>query len=373
MSSNIERKTGSRLYKYLTSLVFTFLLMVVFTGSLQAGMTCEYCKKPITEGRYVQVDGKYYHADHFLCGRCGRKIGTSKYFHIDGKYVCENCYNRYYRPVCEYCRRPITDVFVEVDGKKYHQRCYNDHVALKCAICKRPIEGNYITDFWGNSYCRKHQDELHQCDYCGRLISKRTTGGGRTYPDGRHICGYCLQDVIKDRRTAERVMKDVIMYLGLKGITVENKGISLSLVDKPELADITGDRNGNHTGFVKYEGQSLLGKITKAKYDIYILDGMPRIDFIESVAHELMHVWQYSRGLLDQSPAWSEGSCNYASALVLGYFHGKRSDYNLQNLELNPDPIYGEGYRRVKRLVASRGVNGWLEALQKNRFFPSGY
>ncbi len=373
MTRPCDRNTSSGIGKYGLSVLLAILTIAVVGASIWAGMTCEYCKKPITEGAYIQVGGKFYHADHFLCGRCGEKIGTSKYYQIDGKYICEKCYNKYYRPVCGYCGRPITDQYIEFEGKKYHRDCYNDHVALVCAICKRTISGNYFSDYWGNSYCAAHRDELPQCDYCGRLISKRTTGGGKTYADGRHICGYCLQDVIDDSRSAERLMKDVIMYLGLKGITVEDKGIELHLVDKRELAKVTRDPNGNHTGFVKYKGESMLGVMTSRKYDIYILDGMPRIDFIESVAHELMHVWHYAHGLLDQSPAWSEGSCNYASALVLGFFPGERTDYNLHNLDLNPDPVYGEGYRRVKRLVISRGIPGWLEALRTNRDFPSGY
>jgi hypothetical protein len=53
---------------------------------------------------------------------------------------------------------------------------------------------------------------------------------------------------------------------------------------------------------------------------VYILHGMPRIDAIATLAHELTHVWQSVHGRLENDPAFAEGSCNYASYLVLGQY-----------------------------------------------------
>ncbi len=363
----------NRLCPEIRLVLLALFLVSLFPVMALGDMVCSYCGKPITQGNYIQVDGKYYHADHFLCGKCGKSIGAGQYYTEDGKYICTNCYEKYYRPVCAWCGKGIAGRYIEQNGKIYHADCYNENVAPQCRICGRAISGEYLKDYWGNYYCISHRGELDECDYCGRFISKRSTGGGTTYRDGRHVCGYCLQNAVSDKEHGRRILEEVAGHLKRFGIEISFKGITLYMVDKPTLVRIAKSPNGNHTGFVKYEGEGFLGITTKQKFDIYILEGMPLMDFIQSAAHELMHVWQYSNKILDNDAAWCEGSCNYAAFLVLGLFNDDHAGYLRDNMEKSPDPIYGEGFRRVKRLAEQKGNQGWLRLLKESINFPTGY
>jgi hypothetical protein len=107
--------------------------------------------------------------------------------------------------------------------------------------------------------------------------------------------------------------------------------------------------------------------------DNYLLYGMPRMEIINTVAHELAHVWQFNRGRFRNDRSWAEGSCNYAAYMVLGKYPGRESSFFRTGLMRDADPVYGEGFRRVKTLVDAEGSKAWLRYLSKNADFPKGY
>ncbi len=100
---------------------------------------------------------------------------------------------------------------------------------------------------------------------------------------------------------------------------------------------------------------------------------MPRIDAVSTLAHELAHVWQFRAGRLDNDEAFSEGSCNYASFLVLQRYGGRSAEYVIANLVDDRNDIYGEGFRRVRRYADAEGVAAWLERLRDSDRLPRGY
>ena len=59
--------------------------------------------------------------------------------------------------------------------------------------------------------------------------------------------------------------------------------------------------------------------------------------------------------------------------MVLKQIGGAEADYLIESLRKNSDPVYGEGFRRVERLVRARGADGWLEHLRTSKYFPAGY
>jgi hypothetical protein len=97
---------------------------------------------------------------------------------------------------------------------------------------------------------------------------------------------------------------------------------------------------------------------------VYLLNGMPRAQMAATAAHELMHVWQFRNSKLRQDPALSEGSCNFASYLVLRRIGGQDADYVIDGMLTDPDSIYGEGFRRVKAFAEKNGMPAWLRLLK---------
>jgi hypothetical protein len=106
---------------------------------------------------------------------------------------------------------------------------------------------------------------------------------------------------------------------------------------------------------------------------MYLLYGMPRMEIISTVAHELAHIWQFNQGQFKSARAWAEGSCNYAAYLVLARYPGRESSFFRVSLTRDGDDVYGDGFRRVKTLAEAEGARSWLHHLSRAPDFPSGY
>lgn len=325
------------------SAIFAALALLVLVSVLpvQAGeRVCQKCGGVI-EGAWVEVDGVYYHPDHFTCA---------------------------------YCRRPITGGYTMFDGLAYHTNCYERNVALRCAHCGDIINGEYLVDHWGNAYHPRHQRDATQCKYCGRFISDHLTWGGETYRDGRHICGLCVETAVSYDSEAAEVMDEVAAFLAEIGIVVDQSQIELHLIDLVQMQSKFGKQSHNLRGYVDYrEKSTFFGAVTQSKTDVYLLTGMPRLHAVATLAHELTHVWQYKHGQMENDPTFSEGSCNYAAFLVLLNYPGEETEYVVESLLADEDPVYGDGFRRVMSYAESVGTQNWLARLRENDKLPSGY
>jgi len=359
--------------RVLILLGLSFLLLLASLVSAGDKIRCAYCGQEITEGRYIQVDGKFYHENHFLCAACGKPIGTSDLVKADGKYYHASCYKAKAAPRCAFCFEPIQGQYVQYQGKNYHPECYEKNIALRCDFCGEIIEGEYYTNFWGDHYHAYHEGKVPECDYCGRLIGDLHNKGGVRYPDGRHVCDLCRLTTVDNLTMAQRLLQEAREHLRSYGIVIDQAEISLQLTTRDVIAKHLKTSGTSQTGFVKHHYSTRHGVVTDQSFDIYILTGMPRTYYLSTAAHELMHVWQNLNGPLENDEALCEGSCNYASRLVLESMGGAGAEYVLRNLELNGDPIYGEGYRRVARLVRNRGLDYLLNHLKLNKDFPEGY
>lgn len=237
-----------------------------------------------------------------------------------------------------------------------------------CSHCKTPISGSYFKDYWGNLYHGEHLNRVPRCRYCGRLLSDHLTRGGRTYPDGRVICGLCLPMAVTDLIRARELLRYVHDELDLLGIQIHPFKPKLHLIDRKKLRTL--DSSTETQGFAKLDRLAVNGRITRLAMEIYLLSGLPESSFITTAAHELMHIWLYGRNVPAKSPKMIEGSCNYASYLVLKRLKTPEAAYRIQELLNNPDPVYGGGFRRVHRLVESRGIPGWLNYIQRKNRLP---
>jgi hypothetical protein len=302
-----------------------------------------------------------------VCGKCGELI-TEAFFETQGVYYHPHCF------ACEYCGGPIKGAYTTYHGSNYHTTCFESSVAKRCALCNGVILGEYILDFWENAYHPSHRKDTEACEYCGRFIAPQTTGGGVRYSDGRFICNICRESAITEKDEAMLIMGEVARYLRLYGMDVELGEVDLHVVGLSEMQNKSGKGSYRLTGFTDYEeSKGLFGFGVKRRVDVYLLYGMPRIDVVSTLAHELAHVWQFRAGRLDNDEAFAEGSCNYAAYLVLQHYEGRKSEYIIENLIEDESDIYGDGFRRVKRYAEAEGINIWLERLREKDSFPGGY
>ncbi|MBB6479238.1 protein DA1 [Spirochaeta isovalerica] len=232
-----------------------------------------------------------------------------------------------------------------------------------CGYCKRPVTDQYFRDYWGNMYCAVHLNREPQCDYCGRLISRELTKGGMTYSDGRRICGLCKATSVDKEDKGLRLLQLVHDVLAFQGIEISPFKPEFYLIDRSRLKKL-GSKSETR-GFARYTKETVNGKVTDFRLMIYILKGMPESSFISACAHELMHIWFYSRGLTGLSPRLEEGSCNYAAYLILKTLNSPEAAYRIHELMEDRSPVYGKGFQKVLKMVEGHGVPYWLEYLQK--------
>lgn len=306
---------------------------------------CAHCGKPIS-GTYVEYDGYPYHRD---------------------------CYLERVAPRCAVCGQPLVGDWIEFDGQDYHQRCYEKAAALRCSYCGGIIEGEYLIDHWGNQYHKYHEDEIPTCSFCGRFLSGSEADDKRTFDGAHRICSACRSTAVTNEKLARRKLNEIGTMLSRIGVVIETDDIEFELVSREELAELLDHGVTNEFGLTQYKETTFWGSLREREFTIYILSGLPRMHFISTAAHELMHVWCYVNAPEEEEPQLVEGSCNYAALRVLQQVDDAMAGYVIRQIEEESDPIYGDGLRRVKRLVDNRGLEYWLQHLRFDPDFPIGY
>jgi Protein DA1/LIM domain len=352
---------------------FFFALVFALSYDIAYAGNCAYCGKKLGSDYHLIIEDKVFCPTHFKCASCNKSIGQAMYWKIEGKYYDKACYLSELAPKCGYCEVPIESQYLIIDNKKYHNTCYKLHVAPICAICFEPIVDPYFFDNWGNRWHQTHGKDSKRCEYCERLICK-ASNGGEEYRDGRSICGICKEDCIMDIDAANALMDTIRSGLEAFGIVIKREKIPVQLVDRNELMRSMARSEQRILGTTYYGEQSVLYGLVKSKQiHVKILYGLPRIVAVSIIAHELTHVWQYFHGRKKNRPDFCEGSCNYASYLILRDRPEPLKDSLIARMETEPDRDYGEGYRRVAKLVNARGIPAWIEALRKKDQFPEGF
>ena len=335
---------------------------------------CSYCGKLIDK-TYRQEGNKFYRPECFrkkkglVCAHCNRVLGST-WITASGKNYREECYKKFIQPKCPICKLPISQQFVEHENHKYHAHCYKNHKLPKCSVCSKPLDGTYLKDSWGNSYLEYHNGvKTPTCFSCNRVISAKTSNGGVRLNDGRNLCSFCNKyaivrpsQLVPHNRSARARLQKV-------GITGIPNNIKIQLVDQRELARLTNGLSyhiqGGMRGLTLSE-ETLVGKKrTGTQHTIYLLQHMATLELEGVLAHELIHVWLFENRI-KLTASETEGLCNLGNYLTYSQNPSPMAKHFLQTLNKDKDPIYGDGYRKMK---AKLDQLGWqkLLALVKRR------
>lgn len=211
--------------------------------------------------------------------------------------------------------------------------------------CRRllALDDGYA-DWSGQMICSSHDpSSATYCLSCRRFCnpSESINLGYGTY-----LCGICRDDIV-NKETASSIVeyiRDGYRKAGLGEIS----NWHLKVIDVPSMRAKYGDVNV--AGFATQTG---------SLFEVTVLRHLSRVAFANVLAHELLHIWQYNRNLSPES-SLSEGFCNMGSYYVLKHIATNEAHAFMEMLERNPDPIYGDGFRRVKS-VFDKG--GWEEVI----------
>ena len=303
------------------------------------------------------------------CAHCGKDI-KGDYLVYQGKNYHQVCFEEIV-PKCDQCGESLAgQEYIRTEKGKYHERCYLEHEALKCGICGRPLTGKYLEDYWGNRYHSHHEEELERCGYCSRLMSEAVTGGGYKYEDGRKICGICNESAVMQVEEAAVRGREVQRLLAANGISVDVSQIPIHLVDRKRLSILSGTDSPHEMGFCHSVTTTRNERIIAQTNDIYILYGLPERTFEGILAHEMLHAWMNLNVRREVSAKIAEGLANYCSYLIFSRYDDKIAEYLLSNLQDSDDPVYGDGYRAVKRSVERYGLGRVLESVKRDGRAP---
>ncbi|MCF7949988.1 MAG: protein DA1 [Spirochaetia bacterium] len=238
-----------------------------------------------------------------------------------------------------------------------------------CAVCGKTIQGRYIRDYWGNNYHSTHEQTHPACHYCGRLISKHSTGGGSRYSDGRMICALCRDRAIENKESGLAVLNEAHDLLEKHGILLRPFRPKFSLLDRQTLGKYS--KSGNELGFTHATRRTdSSGRILDLKIQVFILHGLPYEAFLATAAHELMHAWIHLNGRQDAARWFKEGSCNMAAYLALRSKRTLEADYQIEQMRRQTDRVYGRGFRKVLRFAQRRGTGAWLKSVRTAKRLP---
>ena len=379
-------------------MVFGILIVLLTCKDVSAkDLTCHRCKKPI-HGKYYSSKGLLFHEHCFTCGLCDKPINGDFTLNDYAPYH-PDCYLKTKNLVCAYCGKVLDRKWVEHEGERYHPSCYKNHVELHCdicglpingkyiehdgiyhdacykknklpacVVCLKPIEGRHLVDAWGSKAHTNHGGiDVKLCESCGRIISKQNSHGGMTYADGRIICGICLETAVTDQKRSSEEQITVTGIFSSVGIAGIPKNIPLNLVDLNGLKQQSdGMYNASSRGFTRSNRYTQPNGQLRTDHTIYILSGLPMIEFTAILAHEMLHVWLFSQKIV-LSDRETEGFCNLGAMLVLQRSGTPFSRILLKKLETNPDPVYGNGFRIMRKKVNRLGWDGLLEELSQGR------
>lgn len=349
------------------SFLILFLLLINIIHS-QTEPKCKYCRKSI-QGSFIRVGDFSFHPKHFLCKVCNKVI-TGSYQEKNGAYFHQDCFAEKEGLKCNYCNKILDKKYIINEGKRYHEKCFEENILPQCSICSLPIKGDYLIDIYGNQYHEEHKQSLPKCDCCNRLISKLLTRGGIKYSDGRNICNLCASTAVYEQYQFNKVLRDVSSKLIYKGLNLNMKNVKVVGVDKNTLISKFGSNRENMQGFCDSQilTEFINDKLSSRKYShtIYVLNGMSSLFTQYTVAHELMHSWLTENTKNNHSAKITEGSCNYISFIYLKSLRDEYKGDYLKLLESDPDPVYGEGLKYIRRNFENKSLHELLSFLKRN-------
>ena len=303
---------------------------------------------------------------------------------------------------CSICRRKIKGRYIkDSKGKVYcSENCFA-RTAPRCTACRNPcIKGSYNLN--GKVYCsEKCIDQLNKCENCGNparpmhtLINQdgdkmqlcsNCTNAPKCYfcampyrtqklYDRRYICQKCSKSAVTSKQQMQSALTRVRRHLkNLFGFDnthyIELVPVSLHELEK-ESQGIYFAPGGGRMALMRHEFKivektDIRGRKSTSVQDekcrIFVLTHTPSDMLDDALAHELTHDFlRHNAGKINDLKI-EEGFAEAIAAKFNDYV--KKSNLNKRK-KINPDPVYGDGYRMMKDMLDRIGFKKTLQFIK---------
>ncbi|MEB3299073.1 MAG: hypothetical protein VKO21_06270 [Candidatus Sericytochromatia bacterium] len=304
-------------------------------------MRCARCGLPLGAGG-LRVPGGALHAECFLCVDCGGRL--------EGRYV------------------------QGANGTVHHPACYARVHAEVCVICGQGMLGQYVQDASGRRFHARHLKEFPRCSTCGQLCALGLAGQGRSLGDGRVQCLSCHGRAVRGTREALPHWRRVVDLLASWGLEVDVSEVPFELVDRQRLYRLlqaAGQRpHPSLHGLTRHGIHRRGGRVVRREISVHAMTWLPAELLDGILAHELGHVWIYQQECPVHQPELAEGACNVLRWMVHVHQGGPEAERLIREMDADPHPAYGGGFRRVRRMVERQGLGRLLQHLRRSATFP---
>jgi len=375
------------------------------SSSLLSSGVCGKCHTDIYPFiPHLEVKGTKYHKNCFVCGGCDDMIS--------GSFITHKTTNMPYHPQCY-------DIFVR-------PRCY------VCTECLPPsyIPCNKILDPSGVGCCPSHTTACRMCFACHRLEPLPVTGkdGYSVLADGRSLCLDCIQTAVLDSGEARPLYLAAVDFIEHQlnlPIPAGMREVPVLAVDSAVLNEQWNSMGGSSPHGVSEgpSGSTLRGLTVSTVGElrhyapggnywdpnyglselpptmihleqvrnvtaVLVLYCLPREVIASILAHEAMHVWiRLQKDMPAKlNPEVEEGLCQLIASRYLGdpeggpdgeTSSGSRGDWEDRlrrycqfQIETDPTPVYGDGFRNAAHCCNALGLEILLEHVKETGKFP---
>lgn len=305
---------------------------------MSARPVCKGCGQPI-QSLYVTALSATWHPEHFTCAGCSQPIGGAGFY--------------------------------EHQGRPYHPDCYARYIAPRCAYCGRPLTGQYLIDPWGTRFCPEHQGQYPSCRFCGRLVPPHHQGSSGQTEGVR--CPVCRAQAIESIAQARPLFARLVQWVNGQGLLYNNLNLHIELRNRQQLAQLLRQPNDTRSlGATLHTTYTENGRVVRTEVNgVAILRGLPATLFQGVTVHELGHAWLAVHGVVDL-PDWAEeGFCELLSYRFYTQMDTTESRYHATGIEQQTDPVYGEGFRRIRNLARVVGFQHLIKTLHVAKQLPA--
>lgn len=235
---------------------------------------------------------------------------------------------------------------------------HNVKETVNCLICKERIIGKYFVDSWEQTVHEHHEFQL--CFNCGRIVLK----DGLKLADGRHICIHCQPSLVKTKQDVDWVNEKTRKMLTKIGFNDIPQDVPIEICDSNKLNSLYGGNiiNPNQRGLAQFTQMTQNG-VFKVEHKVYVIDNLTKTVFAGVLAHELLHVWQNQENIKAPQNI-TEGFCNLGSDLMYKTINNEVSIKLIDSLNKDENPIYGDGFRKIKEFYDKNGLNELIKRMK---------
>jgi hypothetical protein len=196
------------------------------------------------------------------------------------------------------------------------------------------------------------------CDLCWKPLSGEVV----QLEDGRRRCVSCAAGAIYEEEELAGIRAKVTATLDSSLGLRFPKAVSSHLVSKDEMRRLAGE----FSGFKGVTPEDLAGLFTvyTDRLAIYVLRGLPRIETLRVLAHEMAHGWEAQQCPPGVSLGAKEGFAEWVAYRTL-LAEGQQEEAGLMFLEPGP---YGVHFKRFEVIGRILGPEKTIAQMQEGRF-----